>query len=92
MATTKRSSVVEDVDGAEEAPAPAPRVLSDGPARVLSGWCMTGRHRPTSQTVGCREEFTSFVCPCPCHEESAAGDPRYDSPEPRIIEDPSEED
>lgn len=60
--------------------------------KVLSGWCMTGHHRPAAQTVGCREVFTTFVCPCPCHAPEAADDPQYDSPEPAIVEATTEED
>lgn len=67
----------------------APRT-PEGATVVLSGWCMTGHHRETTETVGCQKVFTSFVCPCPCHD-AAADDSRYDSPVPNPITSPIEE-
>lgn len=72
-ATTKRSSGLAQED-LETDTSPA------DDSQSKSGWCMTGRHRPGYQTVGCKRVFTTFVCPCECHYEPNADDPAWDSP------------
>lgn len=55
------------------------------PVHILSGWCIDGHHRPNAGTVGCKHEFPTFICTCPCHDPNNNDDPRYDSPQPPAI-------
>lgn len=96
----KRAGVIEDPDDAVEAadgPAdgdaeqedskPKQKPVAAGLPVVLSGWCMTGYHRPTATSAGCPEVMTYSICPCPCHK--APDDPRYASPPPPHRVDPA---
>lgn len=78
----RRVGVVDEPDDVREADSAAVRDERDAPPSVLSGWCMSGYHRASEQTVGCKHTFATFVCPCPCHDPSRAHDHRFDSPRP----------
>lgn len=41
---------------------------------MRSGWCMSDQCHPTELTVGCKRDFSGWICACACHDESTSTD------------------